>query len=81
MPAGNRYVSALREYRLGPMLGMVERGPACFDFALYLEASPDLAASLPHSLPHLWHHWVHHGQFEERPHAFHCPPCAAPAGL
>ena len=47
--------------RLGRVLEMMLRGPACFDFDNYLKANPDLVA-LP-SREHLWMQFVLEDQF------------------
>ncbi len=47
--------------RLGRVLEMMLRGPACFDFENYLKANPDLVA-LP-SREHIWMQFVLEDQF------------------
>ena len=49
--------------RLGRVIEMVLRGPACFDFDSYLVASPDVDAS---SREAIWTHFCLEDQFSGR---------------
>ena len=50
--------------RMGRVLEMMLRGPACFDFERYLKANPDLLA-VP-SREHLWMQFLLEDQFNGR---------------
>lgn len=64
----NAYKDKKSRYRLSKAITMLIRGPACFDFDLYLSKSADLAAMTDRE--ELWEHFVRDGQFEGR--VFRC---------
>ena len=54
-----------------PMIAYMERrGPGCFDFAYYMENSPE---TLSWPAEEVWAHFVQSGQFEQRLYRYWLP--------
>lgn len=63
--ASNEYTAKQEHLRRVKVLGMRERGPACFDFDFYKLRNPDLPIP-PWTAAHMWDHFVDFGQHEGR---------------
>ncbi len=59
----NQMVGNRLSLRLGRVIEMLLRGPACFDFDSYIKASPDLESRSPEQL---WLQFVLEDQFSGR---------------
>ena len=59
----NQMVGNRLSLRLGRVIEMLLRGPACFDFDSFIKASPDLESWSPEQL---WLHFVLEDQFSGR---------------
>ncbi|KAL6766934.1 hypothetical protein ACKKBG_A37960 [Auxenochlorella protothecoides x Auxenochlorella symbiontica] len=69
--ASNEYTAKQEHLRRVKVLGMRERGPACFDFDFYKLRNPDLPIP-PWTAAHMWDHFVDFGQHEGRVFRFKC---------
>lgn len=65
----NEYTAKKEQLRMAKIVGMRQRGDACFDYDLYRQRNPDLPKW---GKKDLWEHFVKHGQHEGRVFRFLC---------